>query len=113
VGNGGGMGSGFGGNGNGRSSKYGFYAGQVQARVADVLRTNKKTRSAVMNNVTVRIWADATGRITKVTLGHSTGDPALDNTIRNEAFSDITLPDAPPEGMPMPIVMKFNARRPN
>ena len=66
-----------------------------------------------MNDVTVRIWADSSGRITKVSLAHSTGDPSLDNTIKNEAFADLTLPDAPPEGMPMPIVMKFNAHRPN
>ncbi|MEI6323427.1 MAG: TonB family protein, partial [bacterium] len=111
AGNGGGGGTGFGGKGGGGGTKYGYYAGQVQARVAEVLRTHKKTRSAVMN-VQVRIWADATGKITKVSLGQSSGDPALDAAIKNEVFSDINLQE-PPQGMPMPIVMKFNARRPN
>jgi TonB family protein len=110
-GNGTGFGTGFGNGGGG--SKYGYYAGQVQSRVAEILRTDRKTRSAVMDHVKVRIWADATGRISKVSLGQSTGDPALDNAIRNEVFSNITLQEPPPEGMPMPIVMSFTARRPN
>jgi TonB family protein len=105
------MGGGFGGKGGGKGSKYGFYAGQVKSRVLDVLRTHKKTRSAVMD-VQVRIWADSTGHITKVSLSKSTGDPALDAALKNEVFSDITLKEPPPEGMPMPIVMHFNAKRP-
>jgi TonB family protein len=103
-------GSGFGGKGGG--SKYGFYAGKVQARVAEALRNHKKTRSAVMN-VQVRVWADSTGRITKVSLGQSTGDPVLDAAIKGEVLSDVVLSEPPPPGMPMPIVMRFNARRPN
>ena len=106
------MGGGFGGKGGGHGSKFGYYAGQVQSRVVEVLRSHKKTRSAVMD-VQVRIWADNTGRITKVSLSKSTGDAALDAAIRDEVFADITLKDPPPEGMPMPIVMRFNAKRPN
>ncbi len=112
AGNGGGMGGGFGGGGGGRGSKFGYYAGQVKGRILDSLRTNKKTRSAVMD-VQVRIWVDNTGRVTKVGLSKSTGDPALDAAIKNEALADISLPEPPPQGMPMPIVMRFNAKRPN
>ena len=64
-------------------------------------------------NVQVRVWADATGRITRVSLADSTGDPALDNTLKNELLADMTLDEPPPAGMPMPIVMRFNAKRPN
>ena len=112
MGNGGGGGTGFGGRGGGGGSKYGYYAGQVQSRVVEVLRSHKKTRAAVMN-VQVRIWADSTGKISKVSLGQSTGDPALDSAIKNEVFSDISLQEPPPQGMPMPIVMHFKASRPN
>jgi TonB family protein len=64
-------------------------------------------------NVQVRVWADSTGRITKVSLGQSTGDPVLDAAIKGEVLSDVVLSEPPPPGMPMPIVMRFNARRPN
>ena len=80
--------------------------------MTEILRSHKKTRAAVMN-VQVRIWADSTGKISKVSLGQSTGDPALDAAIKNEVFSDVTLKDPPPQGMPMPIVMHFKATRPS
>ncbi|MEY2907284.1 MAG: hypothetical protein RLZZ408_1755, partial [Verrucomicrobiota bacterium] len=113
AGNGGGMGgNGFGGKGGGGGSKYGWYAGKVQTRVAEALRSHKKTRSAVMC-VQVRVWADNTGRINKVSLAQSTGNPELDAAIKNEVLADVVLSEPPPPGMPMPIVMKFNARRPN
>ena len=98
--------------GGGHGSKFGYYAGQVKSRIVDALRTNKKTRSAVMD-VQVRVWVDGTGRITKVSLAKSTGDQVVDEAIRKEALADISLPDAPPQGMPMPIVMHFSAKRPN
>jgi protein TonB len=108
---GGGGGFGGGGMGGGRGSKFGFYAGQVKGRILDSLRSNKKTRSAVMD-VQVRIWVDNTGRITKVGLSKSTGDPSLDEAIKNEALAEISMPEPPPQGMPMPIVMHFSAKRP-
>jgi hypothetical protein len=108
-GNGGG---GFGGGGGGRGSKFGYYAGQVKNRIVDALRTNKKTRSAVMD-VQVRVWLDTNGKITKVSLAKSTGDSALDAAIKSEVLADVSLKEPPPQGMPMPIVMHFRAKRPN
>ena len=63
-------------------------------------------------DVRVKVWADATGRITKVSLGGSTGIAELDNAIKSEVLSDLVLPEPPPQGMPMPIVMHFSAKRP-
>jgi len=111
LGNGGGGGGrGFGGGGHG--SKFGYYAGQVKARILDALRNHKKTRSAVMD-VQVRVWLDETGRVSKVKLSQSTGNPDVDNAIKNEAMAEISMPEAPPQGMPMPIVMHLSAKRPN
>jgi TonB family protein len=109
VGGGGGGGGGFGG---GRGTKFGYYSGQVKGRLIDALRSHKKTRTAVMD-VQVKIWVDDTGHVSKVALGKSTGDPALDSAIKNEALSEITMSEPPPQGMPMPIVMHFSAKRPH
>lgn len=98
--------------GGGGGSKYGLYAGQVQARVADALRNHKKTRSAALN-IKVRIWADSTGRVTRATLSGSSGDAAVDRAIREEILTGLQLQSPPPEGMPMPIVMRITATRPN
>ncbi|MEI6377840.1 MAG: TonB family protein, partial [bacterium] len=98
--------------GGGHGSKFGYYAGQVKSRVLNTLLNHSKTRTAVMD-VQVKIWVDSTGHITKVVLSKSTGDPAVDEALRNDALSNITLSEPPPTGMPMPIVMHFSARRPS
>ena len=113
VGGNGGMLGGRGiGNGGGRGSKYGAYAGQVQSRVGDALRSNKKTRSASLN-IKVRIWLDSTGRITRSTISGTSGKADVDAAIRDEILTGMQLQSPPPDGMPMPIVMRLSATRPN
>jgi outer membrane biosynthesis protein TonB len=104
----GGTGSGPGGGG----SPWSGYAGKVQARIAEALRANARTRSASLN-IQVRVWPDSSGKIARVQVTGTTGDSALDNAIRNEVLSGLNLNEAPPEGMPVPIVLRLVARRPN
>src|SRR5581483_1215174 len=108
----GGLGIG-GGNGSGHSaSRWGWYAAQVQSRISDALRANRRTRNASLR-VEVRVWPDATGRITRASLSGSSGDPAVDAAIKNEVLTGLQLSEPPPQGMPIPIVMRLTARRPN
>ena len=94
-------------------TKWGWYAAQVQTSISDAMRKNPRTRKANVR-IDVRIWADpATGRVTRATLGSSTGDAALDAAIRDQVLTGLQLQQPPPEGMPMPIVMRVTARRPN
>ena len=106
LGGGGGYGSGGGG-----GTKYGWYASEVQSRIADAMRSNPTTRKASMN-IIVRIWPDSTGRITKARLGGTTGDPAWTQTIQNDILTGLQLQDPPPADMPLPIVMRVSAQRP-
>lgn len=115
-----GKGDGFGLNrsGNGRlggngsnGTKFGWYAGQVQSRVQQAVQQNAKTRSANLR-VQVRIWPDRSGRITRAELAGSTGDPGLDAALRNDVLNGLQLQQPPPDGMPLPIVMRVTARRP-
>lgn len=108
-GSGGGGGLGKGGKG---GTKYGWYAGQVQAKIAEAIRNNRKTRSANLN-LKVRVWPDSSGRITRVTIEGSSGDPAVDAAIKNEILNGLQLQEPPPQDMPLPIVMRINAKRPN
>lgn len=102
---------GGGGGGGGGGSRYGWYASIVQQQVASALRANPRTRSAVMQ-LQVRLWADSSGRISRVQLVSSTGNPELDAAIRDEVLTGITLREPPPKDMPMPIVARISARRP-
>lgn len=104
------FGGGSGGSGRGGGSRFGWYATQVVQSVTDALQQNPRTRVARFD-VKVRIWADATGRVKRVRLEGSTGDPAVDRTIRDDVLTGFQLKEPPPDGMPMPIVMHLSARR--
>ncbi|MEX1117958.1 MAG: TonB family protein [Terrimicrobiaceae bacterium] len=93
-------------------TKFGFYAGQVQTRVAQAMRSNKRTRSATLN-LKVRIWVDSSGRVTRANLEGSSGNAAVDRAITDEVLSGLQLSQPPPEDMPMPIVMRISATKPN
>lgn len=95
--------------GGGGGSKWGWYASIVQSQVESALRSNRKTRSAVMR-VEIKLWADSSGRISRVQLGSSTGDAEVDAAIRDD-LGALTLREPPPKDMPMPVVMRVTARK--
>ncbi|MGD1019853.1 MAG: TonB C-terminal domain-containing protein [Verrucomicrobiia bacterium] len=111
-----GLGFGTGGTGNtiggaGRS-RWGWYAGQVQSAISQALQSDKTTRDADFR-VEAQIWADRTGRITRARIARSTGHAALDQALTNDILVGLVLQEPPPDGMPMPIVLRLTARHPN
>jgi TonB family protein len=108
-----------GGGGNGRkgvgrrspSSKFGWYAAKVQSAIREALGRNSSTRSATMS-VQVKVWADANGRITRAQLVGTSGNPAVDQSIKGQVLTGLQLPQAPPADMPMPINLRITARKP-
>jgi TonB family protein len=108
---GGGMIGGRGTGGGGNASRFGWYAGRVQNAVTAALRSHRATRSSTLS-IKARIWVDGSGRVTRASLEGSSGDREVDQALQQEILSGLQLPDPPPEGMPMPIVMRINAARP-
>jgi hypothetical protein len=100
-----------GGSGKGPSSPFGWYGRQVMKTVQDALSRNRLTSRAQFGNK-VRVWSDVSGRINRVKLEGTTGDKAIDQAI-TDALTGLQLQEAPPTGMPMPIVMRLTASRPN
>jgi periplasmic protein TonB len=94
-----------GGGGGGGGSRWGWYASIVQAQIEAALQANEKTRHAVMK-IQVRLWSDATGRITRVQLASSSGNAELDAVIRDQILGGLTLREPPPKDMPMPIITR-------
>ncbi|MGC1480619.1 MAG: hypothetical protein WA771_08940 [Chthoniobacterales bacterium] len=94
-------GSGSGGSGGGGGTVWGNYAAGVQSTVANALRGDKRTRSTTMSTQ-IRVWADSSGRITRVEGGGAAAS----------VLQGLRLRSAPPADMPMPIVMKISAKRP-
>ena len=105
-------GSGGSGDGGGGGSRWGWYAGEVQAAIVDALRRNDKTRGAQLL-LKVRIWSDTNGLVTRAELIGTSGDSELDRAIRNDVLTGLHLQEPPPQGMPMPIVMLIREQRPS
>lgn len=103
---------GGGGGGGGGSSRWGWYASIVQTQIEAALRSNERTRHAVMR-IQVRLWPDATGRISRVQLVSSTGNAELDAVIRDQVLGSLTLREPPPKDMPMPIITRVTALSPS
>lgn len=113
LGSGGGGGNRIGGSGRrGGGSKYGWYAAKVQSSIAEALRRNPSTRKATFSGLQVRIWPDSNGRITRVQLVGTSGNPAVDQAIRSDALTGLQLSEGPPADMPTPIVLRIKALKP-
>lgn len=92
----------------GGGSRWGWWAGEAQAAIRDVLGRDPRTRSASFAASRIAVSTDVSGRIEKVSV--STGDAATDAAIR-AVLTGQQLPPLPP-GMPHRIVLRIAARRP-
>jgi hypothetical protein len=92
-----------------KSSRWGWYANQVQRAISQALQSNDRTRTAEFR-IEARIWADQAGRITRARLSGSTGLDGVDHAITNQVLVGLILQAPPPDGIPMPIVLRLTAR---
>jgi len=83
---------------------------KVQNTIAGTLRQNAATRNATFS-MKVLVWADANGRITRATPLGSSGNPTVDQALKNQVFAGLQLPEPPPADMPMPINMRISASK--
>ena len=109
----GGSGGREGGFGGGGGSEYGPYAAEVIVAIKARLESNSKTNQATFHGIKTRIWADKTGRVIKATVSGTTGDPAVDDALKNEILVGLQLQEPPPQDMPMPIVLRITEQRTN
>jgi periplasmic protein TonB len=110
----GGAGGGGGtGDGGGGGSKYGWYAAEVIVAIKARIEANDKTSKANFHGLKTRIWADKNGRIIKATVSGTTGDPVVDEALKNEVLVGLQLQEPPPDDMPMPIVLRVSEQRAN
>lgn len=94
----------------GRRTQFGWYASRISKTIQAVLARDSSINRASFQ-INVRIWLDMSGRVIRTKLEKSTGDKTVDEAI-TERVTGSQL-DEPPAGMPMPIVMRYSARRPD
>jgi protein TonB len=106
----GGLGDGTGsGVGGGTGNRFGWFYSRMAADLEEAFRRVKKM-AAASTRVELRIWTDATGRISRVQLVRSTGDPELDAAV--QSVVGLRLREPPPTDIPMPMIARLTARRP-
>lgn len=86
------------------------YANGASTRIADAMRRHNRLKHSNLS-IKASIWIDSTGRITRAET-QSTGDAALDASLRNDILNGLQLSGPPPADMKMPVNLKLNARRP-
>ncbi len=108
---GGGLGDGSGdGVGQGdASARYGWFFAKVQADIEEALRRTKQLSNA-STRVDLRVWWAENGRISRVQLVRSTGNPKLDEAV--QSVVGLVLRQPPPRDIPMPLILRLTARRP-
>jgi TonB family protein len=106
---GGGLGDGSDGVGGGGGNRFAWYYAKIAAELEDALRKSKRLSTAEAR-VELRVWTDRAGRITRVQLIRSTGNPELDEAL--QSVVGLRLREPPPPDIPMPMIARVTARRP-
>jgi TonB family protein len=94
----------------GNSRRFGWYYARIGSEIENVFRKQKKLSTA-STRVELRVWADESGRVDRVQLIRSTGNPELDDAI--QSVVGLRLGEAPPRDIPMPMIARVTARRPH
>ncbi len=108
LGVGDGSGNVIGGTGGGESmATYMSYARIVTADMKAALLRDDKLRYAKFVGE-LRVWLDAAGKITRVKMTSSSGDPAVDSAV-TRSLTGLALGEPPPKDMPQPIRIRYRS----
>ena len=88
----------------------GSYSGYVSSEIQQALQKNPVTRNASAG-LQVRIWVNADGAITQVTIDKSSGNASVDNAVQNQVLQALQV-GPPPADTPMPIIVSLTGEQP-
>jgi protein TonB len=94
--------------GTGTGRGFSFYTSELQALLQSELNRNDKLRGSEYR-AAVALWLRPDGRVEKVEITGSTGNPQTDALLR-ETIAEATRFKAPPESMPQPVKLRVTAR---
>lgn len=103
-------GNGFLGGGGGGGDAQAYFQEQLQTQIESALQANRVTRNASAG-LEVRIWMNANGDVTQVSLVKSSGNPQIDDAVENQVLAHFRASYPPPPGTPMPVVMSLTGQQ--
>lgn len=98
--------SGTGGGGPGTAA-YTNYGRIVSSDVQSALGRDSTLHTAKFS-AELKLWLDAAGKVTRVQLAASSGDPAIDQAV-TRSLSGLAMREPPPKDMPQPIRLRTRA----
>jgi len=93
---------------NGAGSPAMYYASQLQRRIEDVFAEHEEMRRKAYS-IIAGIWVGQDGRILRVELTNSTGDPQMDESLKELIEQIQALAVAPPPDMPQPVRLRISS----
>lgn len=93
----------------GTGDKFSWYGALVKERIQDAVSKNQKLRGADFK-VSVFVWIDAAGVVTRAELVDSTKVAELDETLRSVLRGLPAIREGAPGDMPQPIKLRITAR---
>lgn len=102
-------GTGSGGGGAGPGNRFAWYGALVKERIQEAVARDR-TLGHADYRISVNVWIDIRGAVTRAELVDSTGDPALDDALRAALRQLEPLREGAPGDMPQPIRLRITAR---
>jgi protein TonB len=91
------------------------YQQYLQATLQQTVERDKKVQDSgggARFAVGISVWLDPTGHITKVVIGHTTGDPKLDQAVIDALQTLGRLDEPPPPAWQYPVRLNLQGRQP-
>jgi TonB family protein len=95
--------------GDGGGTRFGHFAVLMQDKISQSLHDDDKLNIDKFR-ATIKVWLSKGGKIERVQVLHTTGDNNTDSRIVQVIDAMPTLPEAPPEDMPQPVIVRIGAR---
>ena len=95
----------------GGPSKYQFayYTGMIKSHIEQALSKDKSLSSGAYK-VVVMVWVASNGRIQRIEIVGSSGDPLIDALIKKAVDEMPAMAETPPSDMPQPVKLRITAR---
>lgn len=87
---------------------FGGYTAVLRKSIEQALQRDDTVRTR-RYSVIVRMWVGSDGRVERVTLGDTTGQPDVDDAIV-DSLTGMVVSQGPPLEMPMPVKLRITAR---
>jgi protein TonB len=95
--------------GGGGGAAFAFYTGLLKEGILDALSDDERVRKGNYK-LTVRIWVAPDGRVERIALVDSTGNPQIDAAVEQALGKLRRVREAPPLEMPQPVTLRIVSR---